>query len=302
MEGKRKMQFDGCLTAIVTPFKGTGARSKLDFGAYGKLVEFQDENGINGIVACGTTGESPVLSHEEHNDVVKATVENSKNPVIAGTGSNSTWEAIEMTRHAEDIGADASLQVCPYYNKPSQEGLFRHFGAIAGAVNIPIILYNVPGRTSKEIAPETMARLSEEYSHIVGVKEASGKEEVWKRIREVCRDDFLLISGNDADTYQMMRDYGAKGVISVASNVIPKEMAEFTKLGLDGNFSKMKEEDARLREFFDVLFIDSNPIPVKEAMKMIGLNAGGYRLPMCETTDENRKKISAALNNLGLRL
>ncbi len=294
------MRFDGCLTAIVTPFKGTGVKSKLDFDAYRKLVEFQDENGVSGIVACGTTGESPVLSHEEHNDVIKVTVENSKNPVIAGTGSNSTWEAVEMTKHAEDVGADASLQVCPYYNRPSQEGLFRHFGAIAEAVDIPIILYNVPGRTSREIAPETMARLSDEYSNIVGVKEASGKEEVWRRIREVCRDDFLLISGNDSDTCQMMRDYDARGVISVASNVIPKEMAELIKLGLNRNFSKMEEEDARLREFFSVLFIDSNPIPVKVAMNMIGLDAGGYRLPMCETTDENRARIRAVLNDLGL--
>lgn len=293
------MIFEGCFTAIVTPFVGTGAKTSVDRRGYKKLVEFQNENGIDGIVACGTTGESPTLSHKEHDKVIEDTVANSSCTVIAGTGSNSTWEAIEMTEHAEDAGADASLQVTPYYNKPSQEGLFRHFGAIAEAVDIPIILYNVPGRTSKEIAPETMARLAEEYSNVVAVKEASGKEEVWKGVREVCSSEFQIISGNDGDTLPLMRDYKGTGVISVASNVIPKRMAEFVKLGLDGNFQAMGKEDEALNAFFDVLFIDTNPVPVKEALNMLGLPGGGYRFPLCETTEENRGRISDVLKTLG---
>jgi len=293
------MIFEGCFTAIVTPFTGTGSKTPVDWRGYKRLVEFQNENGIDGIVACGTTGESPTLSHNEHNKVIEVTVENSGCIVIAGTGSNCTWEAMEMTEHAADVGADASLQVAPYYNKPSQEGLFRHFGAIAEASDIPLILYNVPGRTSKEIAPETMARLADEYSNVAGVKEASGREEVWKGIREVCDSDFQIISGNDGDTFHLMKDYKGCGVISVASNAIPKRMAEFVKLGIDGNFLGMERENKTLNEFFDVLFIDSNPIPVKEALNTLGLPGGGYRFPLCETSAENKKSISDVLKSLG---
>lgn len=294
------MIFKGCFTAIVTPFTGTGLRTPVDWGGYKKLVEYQNENKISGIVACGTTGESPTLSYEEHGQVIEATVENSDCTVIAGTGSNCTWEAIELTEHAADIGADASLQVAPYYNKPSQEGLFRHFGAIAEAVDLPMILYNVPGRTSKEIEPETMARLADEYSNVVGVKEASGKEEVWRGIRAVCGSKFQIISGNDGDTLRLMRDYGACGVISVASNVVPGRMTEFVKLGLGENFSDMEREDKAMQELFNVLFIDSNPIPVKEALNIIGLPGGGYRFPLCEISSENRKSISDVLKSLGV--
>lgn len=291
------MRLEGCFTAIVTPFKGTGAKTPVDWEVYKELLEFQDENKIAGIVACGTTGESPTLSHEEHGRVIEATVENSKGIVIAGTGSNSTWEAVKMSEDAEEAGAHASLQVCPYYNKPSQEGLFRHFGAVAEAVEIPIILYNIPGRTSREIAPQTMARLAEEYSNVVGVKEASGSEKVWKEIRETCGRKFLILSGNDSDTYALMKNYDAKGVISVASNVFPKLMVEFTDLGLKGKFSEMERENSRLKALFDVLFIDTNPIPVKEAMNILGLKAGGFRLPMCETSEENRKKLREVLES-----
>lgn len=294
------MIFEGCFTAIVTPFTGTGTKTPVDWRGYKRLVEFQNENGIDGILACGTTGESPTLSHKEHDMVIEATVENSSCTVIAGTGSNSTWEAVEMTEHAEDVGADASLQVTPYYNKPSQEGLFRHFGAVAEAVEIPIILYNIPGRTSKEIAPDTMARLAEEYSNIVGVKEATGSEEVWKQVRGVCKSDFQILSGDDGNTLRLMQDYKASGVVSVASNVIPKRMAEFVKLGLDRDFSGMERENSALKEFFGVLFVDTNPIPVKEALNMLGLPGGGYRFPLCETTEENKGRISDVLKTLGV--
>jgi len=294
------MIVEGCFTAIVTPFTGTGTRVPIDWRGYKKLVEIQNDNGISGIVACGTTGESPTLSHKEHNKVIEQTVLNSNCAVIAGTGSNSTWEAIEMTKGAADVGADASLQVTPYYNKPNQEGLFRHFGAIAEAVDIPMILYNVPSRTGKYILPDTMARLASEYSNIVGVKEASGKEEVWKGIRATCENDFQIISGNDADTMELMRRYRATGVISVASNVIPKRIIDFVKYGLNKDFVDMERENNALKEFFDVLFIDTNPIPVKEAMNIMGLPSGGYRYPLCETKEENNERIREVLGTLGV--
>lgn len=294
------MRFEGCFTAIVTPFKATGLKTPVDWEAYEELVRFQDDNGIAGIVACGTTGESPTLSHTEHCQVIEKTVEASKSVVIAGTGSNSTWEAVEMTRDAEEVGAQASLQVCPYYNKPSQEGLYRHFGAVAEAVEIPLILYNIPGRSCREIAPSTMARLAEEYSNVIGVKEATGKPEVWKEIRVKCGKGFLILSGNDSDTLSLMRDYNAKGVVSVASNLIPKEMAAFTKLGLEGRFAEMEAESNRLKELFDILFVDTNPIPVKEAMNHLGLPGGGYRLPMCEISPENKRKLITAIGKYGL--
>ncbi len=292
--------FRGCFTAIVTPFRGTGIKAPVDWDAYKRLLGLQKEGGIDGIVACGTTGESPTLSHEEHNKVVEATVKNFDGVTIAGTGSNSTWEAVELTKHAEDIGSDATLQVCPYYNKPNQEGLYRHFAAVAEAVDMPVILYNIPGRTAREIAPGTMARLSEEFSNVIGVKEASGKTEVWKEIREKCGKDFLILSGNDGDTLPLMRDHGALGVISVASNAIPKRMAEFVKLGLKKKFNDMEAEEKKLSPFFDALFIDTNPIPVKEAMKIMGIEAGGYRLPLCELDNEKKSRLKAVMEEGGL--
>ena len=294
------MKFEGCFTAIVTPFKGTGCKPPIYWEAYEGLLEFQDENGIDGIVACGTTGESPTLSHTEHCKVIEKTVEHSKALVMAGTGSNSTWEAVELTKEAANVGAHASLQVCPYYNKPSQEGLYRHFAAIAEAADLPMVLYNIPGRTSREIAPETMARLAEEYSGVIGVKEATGNPEVWKRIREECGKDFLILSGNDGDTYPLMREYGARGVVSVASNIIPSEMVSFTRLGLDGRFEEMEREHEYLTELFDVMFIDTNPIPVKETMNRMGIAAGGYRLPMCEMSPEKKEKLFEVLGKYGL--
>jgi 4-hydroxy-tetrahydrodipicolinate synthase len=293
-------EFKGCFTAIITPYVGTGIRTPVDWDAFRQLIELQDKGKISGIIACGTTGESPTLSHEEHNKVISATVEHAKCLVVAGTGSNCTWEAIEMTKHAEDTGADASLQVCPYYNKPNQEGLFRHFGAVADSVDIPIILYNIPGRSGKEISPETMLRLSEEYSNVIGVKEASGKEETWKKIREVCGEKFLVLSGNDGDTFKMMRDYKARGVISVASNVAPKLMVDFVALGLQGKWQEMEAQNGRLKEFFDALFLDTNPICVKIALNLMGVKAGGFRYPLCETSEENAAKVKAALKKMGL--
>ncbi len=292
------MGFEGCYTAIVTPFKGSGERVPIDWGSFKRLLQFQDENGAAGVVACGSTGESATLSMEEHNQVIEYSVNHSKGATIAGTGSNSTWEAVEMTRHAEDVGAAASLQVCPYYNKPNQEGLYRHFARVAEAVDMPIILYNVPSRTAREIDPETMARLAIEYSNIIGVKEASGRKEYWDAVKMRCPDDFLILSGNDEDTFALMKNYGAVGVISVASNVFPKLISDFTAMGLQGRFREMEKEAKRLSELFRVLFIDTNPIPIKHAMNWSGLNAGGFRLPLCDTDDEKKREIEKVLTLL----
>jgi len=293
-------RFEGCFTAIVTPYKGTGVRTEVDWEGFKRLIELQNRGGTAGIIPCGTTGESPTTSHEEHNRIVALTIEGCKGKVIAGTGSNCTWEAVEMSRHAADAGAHATLQVCPYYNKPSQEGLYRHFAAVAEAVDIPHVLYNIPGRSSREIAPQTMARLAKEYSNIIGVKEASGKREVWQAIREACGKDFIMLSGNDGDTYELMKDFGARGVISVASNIAPKQMSEFVALGLKGDFEQMAERHGELGDLFEVLFIDTNPIPVKEALNIMGLPGGGFRYPLCETTNDNRIRIRQVLQRYGL--
>jgi 4-hydroxy-tetrahydrodipicolinate synthase len=285
------MVLRGCFTAIVTPFEGSGVRTPIDWDAFKSIIEFQEANGIAGIVACGSTGESATLSIEEHNKVIDFVVKNSSGDNIGGTGSNSTWEAIEMTSHAQDSGAVASLQVCPYYNKPNQEGLFQHFSKVAGSVDIPIILYNVPSRTITKIEPLTMARLAEEHSNILGVKEASGSEEVWREIRSLCPKEFTILSGNDDDTLPLMRTYKATGVISVASNILPRELSEFVDLGLNKSFVEMEKERDRLSEVFKTLFVDTNPVPIKYAMNWSGLRAGGYRLPLCDTSDENKKKI-----------
>ena len=290
----------GCFTALVTPFKGSGVNPPVDYEAFKRLVELQNEGRVAGIVPCGTTGESPTLSHEEHNKLVSLSVEACRGIVIAGTGSNCTREAIAMTKHAADAGAHASLQVCPYYNKPNQEGLFRHFAAVAEAADIPMILYNIPGRSGREIAPETMARLAAEHSNVVAVKEASGKEETWKKIRETCPKSFTILSGNDNETLNIMKNYGAAGAVSVASNVIPRRMRDFVSLGLEKRFAEMGKEGARLDDFFEKLFIDTNPIMVKTALGLLGLPAGGFRLPMCETSGENAEKMGRCLAALGL--
>jgi 4-hydroxy-tetrahydrodipicolinate synthase len=292
------MELRGCFTALVTPFKGSGVNPPFDEQGFRALLRAQAP--VAGIVPCGTTGESPVLSKEEHERIVEIAVEEFSGTVIAGTGGNCTRKAIESSEHAQNAGAHALLQVCPYYNKPNQEGLFKHFGAVAEAVDLPIILYNVPGRTSREIAPETMARLEKEYSNIVGVKEATGKPEVWKKIRELCSKDFVLLSGNDQDTLKMMQEFGGAGVISVASNVIPARMQKFVEMGLEKDFSGMKKEHEKLLNFFDTLFIDTNPIMVKEAMNLLEMPAGGFRLPLCETSDANRQKMKEVIAEIAV--
>lgn len=288
--------FKGAITAIVTPFR---ENEEIDESALRRLVEFQIKNKIEGIVPCGTTGESPTLDYGEHDRVIEIVVDatNGKVPVIAGTGSNSAREAIEMTKHAADAGADASLQVCPYYNKPTQEGLFRHFSAIAKAVDIPMIIYNIQGRTSVNLETSTLARLSKEHSNIVGIKEASGSMAQMMDVINELPKNFDVLSGDDNMALPLMA-LGGKGVISVASNIIPREMHDLTELALKGDFEKAKALHYRLLPLFKGIFIETNPIPIKAALAMKGMIKESYRLPMCGMKPENKERLRKILEDL----
>jgi 4-hydroxy-tetrahydrodipicolinate synthase len=286
--------FPGAYTAIVTPFDSAG---QVDYDRLRALIDLQVEAGMDGIVPVGTTGESPTVSTEEHNRIIEVAVETARGriKVIAGTGANSTAEALELTRHAQQAGADGTLQVTPYYNKPSQEGLYRHFSTIAD-LGLPVILYNVPGRSAREIEVETIVRLSR-HSNIVAVKEAAGSVERVSQILRRC--DILVLSGDDSLTLPMMV-CGAKGVISVASNVVPAAVAEMVHLALDGRWEEARQIHRRYYPLFSDLFLDTNPVPVKAAMALVGLIPAIYRLPLCETTDSVRAKLTEDLKELGL--
>lgn len=288
--------FKGAITAIVTPFKED---ESLDLDALKRLVEFQIKNKIDGIVPCGTTGESPTLNYEEHEEVIETVIGavNGRVPVIAGTGSNCTKEAIEMTKRAADAGSDASLQVCPYYNKPTQEGLFRHFSAIAKSVDIPIIIYNIKGRTGINMETATLARLAREHSNIVAVKEASGDINQMQDVLNTLPKEFDVLSGDDNMTFPLMK-LGGKGVISVASNIIPHEIHNLTEYALKGDFKKAEELHNKLMPLFKGIFIETNPTPIKAALAMKGMIKESYRLPMCEMQPENKIKLKEILQGL----
>jgi 4-hydroxy-tetrahydrodipicolinate synthase len=289
--------FRGSIVAIVTPFRD----GKIDEKIFRDLIEFQIKNGSSGIVPCGTTGESATLSFEEHNQVIEITIEQVKKrvPVIAGTGSNSTEEAIMLTRHAEKAGADASLQVSPYYNRPTQKGLYEHFKAIADTVKIPIILYNIAGRTGVNIEPETIARLSQDCKNIVAVKEASGSLDQMSRIKSLCPDKFELISGDDSLTLPVLA-IGGRGIISVVANIVPSDVAEMVLAFEKGNIKKAQELHYKLLPLIKAVFIETNPIPVKTAMGLMGLCAPDLRLPMCSMSPDNLEKLKKVLKDYGL--
>lgn len=288
--------FKGSIVALVTPFKGEA----VDEASYKKLVEWQIKQGTNGIVPCGTTGESPTMTEEEHARVIQVCVEavHKRIPVIAGTGSNSTAEAIRMTKHAAHVKADGALVVTPYYNKPTNKGVYEHFKAVAESANIPIILYNIAGRTGKNIEPEVMARLAQDCKNIVGVKEASGSLEQMLRIKEMCPKDFVLMSGDDALTLPIM-SIGGTGVISVAANIVPKDVVAVIDAFNKGDLKKAQELNLKLMPLVRSLFIETNPIPVKKAMEMMKLCDGALRLPMCDMEDANLAKLKTALKNYG---
>lgn len=275
--------FRGVYTAIITPFTRSG---NVDEEALQRIIEFQIESGIDGLVPCGTTGESPTLSHNEHDRVIELTVEyaNGRVPVMAGTGSNATSEAIRLSKHAQEAGVHSLLQVNPYYNKPTQKGLYLHFKAIADAVDIPVVVYNIKGRTGINVETPTLVRLMKDCPNIQGVKEASGNLDQMKDVIQNRIDGFSVLSGDDNMTFNLLRE-GGDGVVSVASNLIPRQLVDFVHTALDGDFDAAQKEEDRLMEFFKALFLETNPIPIKTAMSMRGWCEEVFRLPMCGFSD-----------------
>ncbi len=288
--------FEGAMVALVTPFK----KGKVDEKKLSELVEFHIKNGTSGIVPCGTTGESATLSYEEHDRVIEVVIEaaNKKIPVIAGTGSNSTVEAVMLTKHAKKAGADATLQVSPYYNKPTQEGLYQHFKTIAEESGLPMIVYNIASRTGVNIEPETMARISK-VKNIVGVKESSGSLEQMATIRYLCGDKFDLISGDDALTLPLLA-IGGTGVISVVNNIVPKDVAEMVLKFKKGDMEGARKLHYKLLPLIKAVFLETNPIPVKTAMSLMGMIEPDMRLPMCPMGEANLEKLKKALKDYGL--
>jgi 4-hydroxy-tetrahydrodipicolinate synthase len=288
--------FEGAMVALVTPFK----KGKVDEKKLSELVEFHIKNGTSGIVPCGTTGESATLSYEEHGRVIEIVIEaaNKKIPVIAGTGSNSTAEALMLTKHAKKAGADATLQVSPYYNKPTQEGLYQHFKTIAEESELPMIVYNIASRTAVNIEPETMARISK-VKNIVGVKESSGSLEQMSRIRYLCGDKFDLISGDDALTLPLLA-IGGTGVISVVNNIVPKDVSDMVAKFKKGDIEGARKLHYKLIPLIKAVFLETNPIPVKTAMNLMGMIEPDLRLPLCSMAEANLEKLKKALKEYGL--
>ncbi len=288
--------FKGSMVALVTPF----SQGHIDEKALGELVEFHIRSGTSALVPCGTTGESATLTYDEHNRVIERTIKyaNGRIPVIAGTGANSTDEAIALTEYAKAAGAKASLQVSPYYNRPTQNGLYLHFKKIAEAVDIPVILYNIASRTGVNIEPETFVKLAA-VKNIIGVKEASGSLEQMARIRNMCPKDFLLISGDDALTLPVMA-IGGVGVISVVANIAPRDVADLCAAFERGDIKKAEGIHYRLLNLVKAMFIETNPIPVKTAMGLMKMCEPGLRLPMCEMDPENREKLIKTLKEYKL--
>lgn len=288
--------FKGSIVAIITPFKD----NKVDEECYRELIEFQIEAGTSAIVPCGTTGESATLTMQEHCRVIDIAVEavNKRVPVIAGTGGNSTREAIELTEHAKKAGADATLQVTPYYNKPTQEGLYQHFKAIAEAAPLPQVLYNVPGRTSVNMLPETVARLAE-LPEVVAIKEASGDLVQMAEIVRLVGDKVTLLSGDDNVILPVL-GIGGKGVISVVANIVPRDTADVIEAWEDGNFDKAKELFYRLFPLCQAMFYETNPIPVKTSLALMGKISEEMRLPLAPMSPANRERLQKALKEYGL--
>ena len=290
--------FQGSITALITPFRD----GKVDMRAYKKLVEWQIDQGTHGLVPCGTTGESPTLSHDEHKQVVELCIEAAAGrvPVIAGTGSNSTFEAVELTRHAKAAGADGVLVVTPYYNKPTQEGLYLHFKAINDCADVPILIYNIPGRSVVDMSVDTMARLFK-LKNIVGVKDATANLARVSQQRTALGKDFIQLSGEDATALGFMA-HGGQGCISVTANIAPSLCAEFQLACLAGNFRLALQLQDRLMPLHDALFVESNPGPVKYAASKLGLCDADTRLPLAPLGAASRKKVDDALDAVGLVL
>lgn len=291
------MRLEGAFTALVTPFRN----GRLDEDAFRALIEWQIASGINGLVPCGTTGESATLSHEEHQAVIRVCVDQAKGrvPVIAGAGSNNTREAISLTRFAKEAGADAALHITPYYNKPTQEGLYQHFRAIAQSVDIPVIPYNVPGRTSVNLLPATLARLAHEIPNIVAVKEATGNMAQVSEVIEKCGDDLVVLSGDDFTILPAMA-LGGKGVISVLSNIMPAQTAELCRCAAAQEAERARALHYAMMPLTRLLFRETNPIPVKTALALMGRIGPEMRLPLVPMSGENERDLRRELERLGL--
>jgi 4-hydroxy-tetrahydrodipicolinate synthase len=289
--------FQGSFVAMVTPFRN----GKVDEAKLRELVELHVANGTDGLIPCGTTGESPGLNHDEHRRVVEIVIEAARGRirVIAGTGSNSTAEAIDLTKHAEHAGAAGALVVNPYYNKPTQEGLYRHFRAVAESVAIPILVYNIQSRTAVNVETDTLARLVRDVRNIVGVKEASGSLDQMSQVIAACGPDFSVLSGDDNITLPLLA-IGGSGVVSVIANIVPRETADLVHAALDGDWKRARDLHYRLFPLARAAFLETNPIPIKEAMAMAGMLEPEFRLPMCRMSDANREKLRAILKSYAL--
>jgi 4-hydroxy-tetrahydrodipicolinate synthase len=290
------LRIEGTYTALVTPFLREPAHS-IDWAAFDELIDAQVAGGVAGLVPCGTTGESPTLSHEEHAEVIERTVQRARKrvQVIAGAGSNSTREAVGLAQHAERVGVDALMLVVPYYNRPTQEGLLRHFVEVAASVRVPIVVYNIPARTGIDLAPETLARICAAAPNVVATKEATGNVLRAQRLVQMLGDRLAVLSGDDALTLPMIA-IGARGVISVTSNLLPAEVTRATKLALDGKLDDARRAHLALMPVHDAMFLEANPGPVKAALAMRGVMTDTVRSPLCTPTEATRTAISAALD------
>jgi 4-hydroxy-tetrahydrodipicolinate synthase len=289
--------FQGSLVAMVTPFRN----GRIDDAKVRELVDFHVRHGTDAIIPCGTTGESPTLSHDEHKRMVELVVEAAAGriPVVAGTGSNSTAEAIDLTQHAERAGASGALVVNPYYNKPTQQGLYQHFRTLAEATALPILVYNIQSRTAVNVETDTLARLARDCRNIVGVKEASGSLDQMSQVILACPPAFSVLSGDDNITLPLLA-IGGRGVISVIANIVPRETSEMVHAALDGDWKRARELHYKLFPLARAAFLETNPIPIKEAMAMAGMIEPEFRLPMCRMGDANREKLRAILRTYGL--
>lgn len=291
------MKFEGCYTALATPF---GADGRLDEDAYRRLIRFQIKGGVAGLVACGSTGEAATLTHEESRRAVEIALEETRGdiPVIAGVGTNATWKALELAREAESLGADALLLLCPYYNKPTQEGLYLHLKAVADSTGLPVVVYNIPGRTAVNLAPKTLATLAKNCPNVLAVKEAAGSLDQVSEIRALS-PRLTVLSGDDSLTLPMM-SVGAKGVVSVVSNIAPRQISELCRLFLQGKRGQAERLHIKLFPLIKALFTETNPIPVKAALEMMGLCRGEPRLPLTPMTAIGRAALKKELKAFGL--
>lgn len=291
-----RIRFEGAMTALVTPF----SNGNVDYPALGRLIEYQIKGGIQGLVPCGTTGESPTLDYKEHDKVIEFTIDKASGriPVIAGTGSNCTREAVALTRHAKKAGADACLIVNPYYNKPTQQGLFDHIAAVAD-VGLPIVLYNIPGRCGVEMTPETIAKCYEEIEQVVAIKEATGKLDVASQIAASC--DITILSGDDSLTLPVA-SVGGSGVISVISNVLPAEIRKLCDAITDFDMAAACTQHLKLFPLFRAMFVETNPIPVKASLAMMGMMKDELRMPMCKLSAKHRPMLAGLLRKFGVKI